>query len=235
MRHPFAALLLMAAVAGCGRNAVDQGTWAPADIPIQTPWTAEVSPANAHPEYPRPQMVREKWASLNGLWDYAVVASDAPQPKEWDGQILVPFCIESSLSGVGRRVSSEEALWYSTTFKVPSDWKKQRVMLNFEAVDWAADVYVNDQLAGHHTGGYTAFSFDVTPYLKSRGKQHLVVKVLDATNCGEQPSGKQVPTPAASGTRRLRASGRASGSNRSGLRLSPPILLFPMSMRAPWT
>ena len=187
-------LVLAAAVAGCGKKAVEE-TWAPVEIPIQTAWSAEVSPENAHPEYPRPQLVREKWASLNGLWDYAVVAADAPQPKEWDGQILVPFCIESSLSGVGRRVTAEEALWYSTTFKVPSDWKKQRVMLNFDAVDWAADVYVNDQLAGHHTGGYTAFSFDVTPYLKSRGKQRLVVKVLDATNCGEQPSGKQVTNP----------------------------------------
>ena len=194
MRHPFAAILLVAAVVGCGKKA-DEGFWAPAEIPIQTPWTAEVSPANAHPEYPRPQMVREQWASLNGLWDYAVTAADAPQPKDWDGQILVPFCIESSLSGVGRRVTAEDALWYSTTFTVPSAWKRQRVMLNFEAVDWAAEVYVNDQLAGRHTGGYTAFSFDVTPYLKGRGKQKLVVKVLDSTNCGEQPTGKQVTKP----------------------------------------
>ena len=193
-RMIFLAVVFLAA-AGCGKKAADQGDWAPVDIPIRTSWSAEVSPANVHPEYPRPQLVREKWASLNGLWDYAVVEADAPQPKEWDGQILVPFCIESSLSGVGRRVSAEEALWYSTTFKVPSDWKKQRVMLNFGAVDWAADVYVNDQLAGHHTGGYTAFSFDVTPYLKGRGRQRLTVKVLDATNCGEQPSGKQVTNP----------------------------------------
>ena len=99
MRHPFVAVLLAAAVVGCGKKA-DEGFWAPAEIPIQTPWTAEVSPANAHPEYPRPQMVREQWASLNGLWDYAVTAADAPQPKDWDGQILVPFCIESSLSGI---------------------------------------------------------------------------------------------------------------------------------------
>ena len=192
-RMMFLAVVFLAA--GCGKKAADQGDWAPVDIPIRTSWSAEVSPANVHPEYPRPQMVREKWASLNGLWDYAVVEADAPQPKEWDGQILVPFCIESSLSGVGRRVSAEEALWYSTTFKVPSDWRKQRVMLNFGAVDWAADVYVNDQLAGRHTGGYTAFSFDVTPYLKGRGRQRLTVKVLDATNCGEQPSGKQVTNP----------------------------------------
>ena len=195
MKHPFAAILLVAAVVGCGKKDADKGLWHPAEIPIQTPWTAEVSPANAHPEYPRPQLVREQWASLNGLWDYAIVPADDPKPKKWDGQILVPFCVESSLSGVGRRVTAEDALWYSTTFKVPSKWKRHRVMLNFEAVDWAAEVYVNDQLAGHHTGGYTAFSLDVTPFLKGRGKQKLVVKVLDATNCGEQPTGKQVTNP----------------------------------------
>ena len=185
MRHPLAVVLLAAAVAGCGKKAASEA-WEPAPIPIQTPWAAEVSPANAHPEYPRPQMVRERWASLNGLWDYAIVAAEDPKPKKWDGQILVPFCVESSLSGVGLRVSPEEALWYSTTFKVPSAWrkKKQRLMLNFEAVDWSAEVYVNDQLVGHHTGGYTAFSFDVTPYLKGRGKQKLAVKVLDATDNG---------------------------------------------------
>ena len=196
MRHPFAVVLLAAAVVGCGKKAASEA-WEPAPIPIQTPWAAEVSPANAHPEYPRPQMVRERWASLNGLWDYAIVAAEDPKPKKWDGQILVPFCVESSLSGVGLRVSPDEALWYSTTFKVPSAWrkKKQRLMLNFEAVDWSAEVYVNDQLVGHHTGGYTAFSFDVTPYLKGRGKQKLAVKVLDATDNGEQPRGKQVSDP----------------------------------------
>ena len=194
MRHPLAVILLAAAVIGCGKKAAPE-TWEPAPIPIQTRWADEVSPANAHPEYPRPQMVREKWASLNGLWDYAVVPAEDPKPKQWDGQILVPFCIESSLSGVGMRVSPDQALWYSTTFKVPSAWRKQRVMLNFEAVDWSAEVYVNDQLVGHHTGGYTAFSFDVTPFLKGRGKQKLAVKVLDATDNGEQPRGKQVSNP----------------------------------------
>ena len=188
-----AASSLLLAVA-CGTKP-DVGSWSPADVPIQTPWAAEVSPANAHPEYPRPQLVREKWASLNGLWDYAVVPADASRPAEWDGQILVPFCIESSLSGVGRRVSPQEALWYSTAFKVPSAWRKQRVLLHFEAVDWAAEVYVNDQLAGHHTGGYTAFSFDITPYLQGKGEQRLTVKVLDGTDNGEQPSGKQVSEP----------------------------------------
>ena len=188
-----AASSLLLAVA-CGTQP-DAGSWAPADVPIRTPWAAEVSPSNAHPEYPRPQLVREEWASLNGLWDYAVVPADSSRPAAWEGQILVPFCIESSLSGVGRRVSPEEALWYSTTFKIPSAWRKQRVLLHFEAVDWAAEVYVNDQLAGHHTGGYTAFSFDITPYLQGKGEQRLTVRVLDGTDNGEQPSGKQVSEP----------------------------------------
>ena len=194
MKRTLAAVLAVAALAACGEK-TDMGDWAPAPVPIQTPWAAEVSPANAHPEYPRPQMVREEWASLNGLWDYAVVPADTLQPDRWDGRILVPFCIESSLSGVGRRVSPQEALWYSTTFKVPSSWNKKRLMLNFEAVDWSAEVYVNDQFVGRHTGGYTAFSFDITPYLKSSGKQRLTVKVLDGTDNGEQPRGKQVSEP----------------------------------------
>ena len=194
MKHIPALLVLLSVLAGCGSR--DNGTdgWTPVEIPIRTPWADEVTPENAHPEYPRPQMVRERWASLNGLWNYAVVGADDPQPEKWDGRILVPFCIESSLSGVGRRVSPEEALWYSTTFKVPKSWKKDRILLNFEAVDWSADVYVNGRLAGSHTGGYTAFSIDVTPYLKS-GEQQLVVKVLDATDNGEQPRGKQVSNP----------------------------------------
>jgi len=194
MKARLTLFLMLALAVGCGLKTAGEA-WAPAEVPIQTRWAAEVSPTDVHPEYPRPQMVREKWASLNGLWDYAVVPADAAEPKQWDGQILVPFCIESSLSGVGRRVTAEEALWYSTTFKVPSSWKKQRVMLNFDAVDWDTEVYVNGQQVGRHTGGYTAFSFDVTPYLKKRGQQKLVLKVLDGTNDGEQPCGKQVTEP----------------------------------------
>ena len=190
-----AAILLLASACSSQADSATQTPWAPAEIPIQTPWTAEVGPANAHPEYPRPQLVRKTWASLNGLWDYAVTPADAPQPGQWDGRILVPFCIESSLSGVGRRVGADEALWYATTFKIPAAWRRGRVKLNFEAVDWSAEVYVNDELAGTHTGGYTAFSFDITPYLKPGRKQQLKLRVLDRTNCGEQPSGKQVTNP----------------------------------------
>ena len=168
--------------------------WAPAGDRIKTKWAEEVSPANAHPEYPRPQMVRPDWKSLNGLWDYAITPKSEACPKSFDGKILVPFAVESSLSGVGRTFTADDALWYSTTFTVPSAWKGKRLMLNFDAVDWRADVYVNDIQIGFHTGGYTHFSFDVTPYLKA-GANSLVVKVQDATDNGLQPRGKQVSNP----------------------------------------
>ena len=168
--------------------------WAPAGDRIKTKWAEEVSPANAHPKYPRPQMVRPDWKSLNGLWDYAITPKSEACPKSFDGKILVPFAVESSLSGVGRTFTADDALWYSTTFTVPSAWKGKRLMLNFDAVDWRADVYVNDIQIGFHTGGYTHFSFDVTPYLKA-GANSLVVKVQDATDNGLQPRGKQVSNP----------------------------------------
>ena len=168
--------------------------WAPAGDRIKTKWAEEVSPANAHPEYPRPQMVRPDWKSLNGLWDYAITPKSEACPKSFDGKILVPFAVESSLSGVGRTFTADDALWYSTTFTVPSAWKGKRLMLNFDAVDWRADVYVNDIQIGFHTGGYTHFSFDVTPYLKA-GANSLIVKVQDATDNGLQPRGKQVSNP----------------------------------------
>lgn len=168
--------------------------WAPVGDKIKTKWAEDVSPANAHPEYPRPQMVRPDWQSLNGLWDYAITPKSEPEPSKFDGKILVPFAVESSLSGVGRKVTPEDALWYKTTFTVPSAWKGKRLMLNFDAVDWKTVVYVNDIQIGSHTGGYTHFSFDVTPYLKS-GANSLVLKVEDATDNDFQPRGKQVSNP----------------------------------------
>lgn len=169
-------------------------TWAPAGDRIKTKWAEDVSPANAHPEYPRPQMVRPDWKSLNGLWDYAITPKTAVRPEVFDGKILVPFAVESSLSGVGKTFTPDDALWYKTVFTVPSAWKDKRLKLNFEAVDWKADVYLNDILIGTHTGGYTHFSFDVTPYLK-KGTNTLVLRVTDATDDDFQPRGKQVKKP----------------------------------------
>ncbi|MBQ1699762.1 MAG: beta-galactosidase [Bacteroidales bacterium] len=168
--------------------------WAPAGDKIRTRWAEEVSPANVHKEYPRPQMVRPEWKSLNGLWEYSITGKADPKPEAFEGRILVPFPVESSLSGVGRKLKADDALWYKTTFKVPGGWKGKRLMLNFEAVDWRADVFVNDILVGTHTGGYTHFSFDVTPYVNG-GTNTLVLKVLDATDNDLQPRGKQVSNP----------------------------------------
>ncbi len=168
--------------------------WTPAGNRIKTKWAEEVSPTNAHPEYPRPQMLRPEWKSLNGLWDYAVTPKSEACPKAFDGKILVPFAIESSLSGVGKALTPEDALWYRTSFSVPSAWKGKRLILNFDAVDWKAEVFVNDIKVGSHTGGYTRFSLDVTPYVKN-GSNSLVVRVEDASDNDFQPRGKQVKEP----------------------------------------
>lgn len=183
---------LVAVVAMLGAASAQQ--WAPVGDKIKTKWAEEVSPSNAHPEYPRPQLVRSEWKSLNGLWNYSLVKKSSVKPSQADGTILVPFAVESSLSGVGRTMTAEDVLWYETSFTIPSNWKGRRVMLNFDAVDWRADVYVNEVMVGSHTGAYTAFSFDVTPYLKP-GANKLEVRVEDATDNDFQPRGKQVMNP----------------------------------------
>lgn len=170
--------------------------WAPEGENIKTRWAAEVSPENARPEYPRPQMVRHNWMNLNGLWDYAISAKDAVDMPAADGQILVPFCIESSLSGVCKRVDGDDALWYRTAIETPKEWTGKHVLLHFDAVDWQAEVFVNGQSVGTHTGGYTAFSYDITPFL-AEGSADLVVKVWDPTDDTSYsiPHGKQVSNP----------------------------------------
>lgn len=114
--------------------------WSPAGDHISSPWADKVDPANPLPEYPRPVMERQNWVNLNGLWDYSILPTGDPAPQSYQGEILVPFAVESSLSGVGKTVGKDNNLWYHREFTVPSSWKGQNVMLNFGAVDYKADV-----------------------------------------------------------------------------------------------
>jgi beta-galactosidase/beta-glucuronidase len=165
-------------------------TWAPAKVPLMTRWGKALSPDSVLPEYPRPQMVRGDWQNLNGLWDYAVARKDEPQPKTFQGKILVPFCIESALSGVHKGFDPYSRLWYRRKFDVPAAWAGRRLLLHFGAVDWEAIVWLNGTRVAEHRGGYDAFTCDVTDALAPAGPQELVVAVLDATG-GIQPKGKQ--------------------------------------------
>ncbi|AGA79009.1 glycoside hydrolase family 2 protein [Echinicola vietnamensis] len=171
------------------------GNWKPAEGKIMTSWAEEVDPANVHQEYPRPQLVREdNWQNLNGLWQYKIQAKGEEAPSSFDGEILVPFAVESALSGVGERVGAEKELWYKTTFDAKKS-SRERVLLHFGAVDWEAEVFVNGQSVGIHKGGYAPFSFDITDALEGRKDNELVVRVWDPSNDGPQPRGKQIKNP----------------------------------------
>lgn len=169
--------------------------WRPAENPLTTPWTGDVRAESAWPEYPRPQMVRTAWTNLNGLWDYAIVAKDAARPAAFDGKILVPFPVQSALSGVKKPLGPDQRLWYRRTFVSPAK-RGQRLLLHFEAVDWRAEVFVNGKTVGQHAGGYDPFTFDITPELKTGGgPQELAVAVTDPTDTAMEPRGKQVLEP----------------------------------------
>ncbi len=190
LKHILAAALAAFALTACE----SQPEWKPAGDRIMTEWGENLDPQNVHQEYPRPQMVRENWLNLNGFWKYAIT-DVAAEPEAYDGHILVPFAVESALSGVGRNVSETQALWYERNFEVPAEWNGQKVMLNFGAVDWKAEVYVDGQKAGEHVGGYAPFSLDITDLL-AKGKKHVLkVKVTDQTDKWFQPRGKQVSNP----------------------------------------
>lgn len=186
------ALLTLAVFAVFNINTSAQ--WKPQGDKIKTSWAETIDPDNVLSEYPRPIMERGKWKNLNGLWNYAILPLGEQEPTKYDGKILVPFAVESSLSGVMKHLGAENELWYNQSFSIPSDWKGKNILLHFGAVDWKTEVFLNDIKIGTHTGGFTPFSFDITPYLKS-GNQKLVVKVWDGTDKGFQPRGKQVNKP----------------------------------------
>jgi beta-galactosidase/beta-glucuronidase len=185
MRILLAALLATAALAA---------DWKPADSPLTTPWTAAVQPDHVLPEYPRPQLTRARWTNLNGLWDYAVRPKDEPRPAQFDGRILVPFPLESALSGVKKPLTPDQRLWYRRTFTY-TPAKNTRLLLHFGAVDWRTEVWVNGKPAGTHEGGYDPFTFDITGALRPGSAQEVVVAVWDPTDSELIPRGKQVLNP----------------------------------------
>lgn len=189
-----AATVLLACAAESNETARDAEKGAmdiyPYKTALITKWGQDVTPENAWTEYPRPQMAREQWQNLNGVWDYAITPeSETAFPPEWSGTILVPFCLESRLGGVQRLLQPDEALWYRRSFEV-SDVKDKRTLLNFEAVDYRCEVWVNGTSVGSHQGGNTPFSLDITRAVHQGGNE-LIVRVEDETG-GWQLRGKQV-------------------------------------------
>jgi hypothetical protein len=169
-------------------------SWHPAKGPLMTRWAAEVGPTNALPEYPRPQLVRPDWMNLNGLWDYAITPDSVSQRPSLAGKILVPFPVESALSGVMTPFDEHSKLWYHRSFSVPPAWRDRRVRLHFGAVDWRCQVWVNGCRIGGHQGGYDAFAFDITDALQWKGIEEISLCVTDPTE-GDQPRGKQSRKP----------------------------------------
>ncbi len=185
------ALLLAALVATGGAAQARAAAWSPKPSPMTTPWTGQVPVDNPLPEYPRPQLTRTDWLNLNGIWDFAVTGRGDGQPAALPERIRVPFPVESALSGIKRKVTQNDKLWYKRAFTVPSNWNGRRVQLHFGASDWQTTVWVNGRQAGAvHSGGYDAFSYDITPLLVS-GANTVVVSVYDPTETGDQAVGKQ--------------------------------------------
>ncbi|WP_307796981.1 LamG-like jellyroll fold domain-containing protein [Actinomadura barringtoniae] len=189
------AVLLVALLAQAPAHAAGPGKaplliTTPTDL--TTPWTAQVTPTNALPDYPRPQLTRERWQNLNGTWQFAETAAGQPPPIGVDlgERVLVPYPVESRLSGIQRHV---DRMWYRRTFTLPPSWRRDRLLLHFGAVDYQATVYVNGQKLLTHTGGYDPFSVDVTDALKNKGKgeQEIILGVTDTTDIGSQAVGKQ--------------------------------------------
>ncbi|MBI9106424.1 MAG: glycoside hydrolase family 2 [Spirochaetales bacterium] len=173
---------------------IQSKTWKAVPGHIMTPWADSLDPSCPLPEYPRPQMVRRTWQNLNGIWDYSITKKNGAMPTSYGEEILVPFAIESSLSGVKKALKPDEELWYRRFFRVSEDWDGKRLLLHFEAVDWKCICYLNGIKLGEHTGGYVPFSFDITEHMQP-GDNELTVSVWDPTDSHWQQKGKQVIKP----------------------------------------
>lgn len=171
-------------------TALGQPKWKLARSPLATPWTDKVSPDNVLKEYPRPQMTRTQWQNLNGEWGFKLADKKAYNVVK-RGRILVPFPVESALSGIKKKVEPDHLMSYNRSFSVPSEWRGQRVLLHFGAVDYEMELFVNTKRVGEHKGGYAPFYFDITDYLNEGDQQQLTVQVTDPTDSGGQPIGKQ--------------------------------------------
>ena len=165
--------------------------------PLTTDWTYKVG-TNPWPEHPRPQLQRASWKNLNGLWTYQQASSNSsmssPPSGQLKSQIMIPSCVESGLSGIQQL--NPDFMWFRTNFTVPAGWKGDSVLLNFEAVDYEATVWVNGAQIGHNVGGYNRFTIDVTANVKIGGGQNdLLVFVRDPTDTEIIPIGKQAASP----------------------------------------
>jgi hypothetical protein len=185
-------ILVLAVVLSIGSFV--QADWKPAAGPLMTRWAKDVSEDKVHAEYPRQQMVRKDWLNLNGVWQVQLgaVGEAPPVGQDLPDRILVPFPVESALSGV---MKAADHLWYRRTFQVPRQWLGKRLLLHFGAVDWKAEVWLNGKEIGEHRGGYDPFTFDITAATKPDGDQELLVRVYDPSDADTQPRGKQVRKP----------------------------------------
>lgn len=169
--------------------------WSAQKAPIMTRWSADVEVNQPWDLYPRPALKRSDWTNLNGLWDYAITRDQRQAPDSMDGKILVPYPVESALSGVMKRVSAADYIWYRKTLKVPDFNEKQRLLMHFEASDWLTILRIDGEKVGEHRGGYTPFSFDISDWVDSRKQVLIEVVVWDPTTEGTQAVGKQNSSP----------------------------------------
>lgn len=174
--------------------AFSQDGWVAEDSPLMTKWAEEVGSENALPEYPRPMMEREHWKNLNGLWDFKITGK-GNSGDDYEDQILVPYPVESALSGIKDTLGAENRVWYKRSFEIDNPHENGRVLLHFGASDWETDVRINDEYVGKHRGGYDPFTFDITDQVSDTGEQEIEITVWDPTDLGSQPVGKQTHDP----------------------------------------
>lgn len=186
--------LYVTVAAYCFFLASSLAQWQMVSSPLATPWAASVNPDNVWREYPRPNMLRSEWINLNGLWDLWILDRSTDQ-NYFSGKILVPFPVESALSGVGKKVDPHHILKYKKRFSIPKEWAGKRVLLHFGAIDYSSEIFINGVQAAWHYGGYDPFTVDVTEKLFAEGEQELTVVVTDSTDSGGQPVGKQSLNP----------------------------------------